>query len=131
MKNLLLLQVFFSPLPWPLEDIQNSIVLKGNYSGACVWGVRVAGLVHQSYVLRTNRKGEITLLYRGCPQERCVSGADGGFCIWLCRVQCGHEVKHGKGEGDAMDGMFALPSSYVEALTHTHTLPLQYDEPWR
>ena len=40
MKNLLLLQIFFSPLPWPLGDLQNSIVLKGNCSRAwCgVWG---------------------------------------------------------------------------------------------
>ena len=95
--------------------------LEGEIFWSLVWGVRVAGLVHQSYVFRTNRKGEITLLYRGCPQERRISGADGGFCIWLCRVQCGREVKHGKGEEDAMDGMFVLPSSYVEGLTHTHT----------
>ena len=31
------------------------------------------------------------------------------------------QFKHGKGEEDAMDGMFVLPSSYVEGLTHTHT----------
>ena len=53
--------------------------LEGELFWSLVWGVGVAGLVHQSYVFRTNGKGEITLLYRECPQERSISGADGGF----------------------------------------------------
>ena len=121
MKNLLLLQIFFSPLSWPLGDLQNSIVLKGNCSRAwCgVWGWLVWFI--KAMCREQTEKGKLPCYTGSVLKKEASAGQMEASIFGFAESGVGMRWKVEREKGDAMDWMFDPPSSYAEALTHTHT----------
>ena len=129
------LHIFFSPHPWPLGDLQNSIVLKENCSRVwCgVWGWLV--WLIKALCLEQMEKGKLPCYTGSVFKKEASVGQMGASVFGFAESGVSMRWKVEREKGDAMGWMFVPPSSCVEALTHTHThththTP-QYDEPWR
>ena len=117
------LHIFFSTHPWPLGDLQNSIVLKENCSRVwCgVWGWLV--WLIKALCLEQMEKGKLPCYTGSVFKKEASVGQMGASVFGFAESGVSMRWKVEREKGDAMGWMFVPPSSCVEALTHTHTHP--------